>query len=72
MMCPRPERCHHCREWAQCWWTLPAWRLCAECYEHVTGQPPAVAQVTPVSPRRCMDTPDLPGGPSSDFEGAVA
>jgi hypothetical protein len=41
MMCPRLERCHHCREWAQCWWTLPAWRLCAECYEHVTGQPPA-------------------------------
>ena len=25
-----------------------------------------------VSPRRVMDVPDVPGGPSSDFEGAVA
>jgi hypothetical protein len=42
MMCPRVERCHHCREWTQCWWTFPPpWRLCAECYEYVTGQPPA-------------------------------
>lgn len=25
-----------------------------------------------VSPRRGMDVPDVPGGPSSDFPGAVA
>jgi hypothetical protein len=25
-----------------------------------------------VSPRRCMDTPDLPGGESSDFEGTIS
>jgi hypothetical protein len=25
-----------------------------------------------VSPRRCMDVPDIPGGQSSDFEGTVS
>lgn len=28
--------------------------------------------VTPISPRRGWDLPDLPGGPSSDFDGAIA